>query len=137
MLDARSADSARVIRRVLVLTALACSFLISASFVMFARDQIAGASAHQQRLLAAGQPEDPGVEPSSPHRGQPRRFIDGASHRLTAPFDSLVQSDSQWVLHIVPALVGLLVYGVGLGYLARWTQGMPRSPHIHEDPLGV
>jgi hypothetical protein len=35
-----------------------------------------------------------------------------------------VNSRSQWVLHIVPMLLALLVYGVGLGYLARYSSGL-------------
>jgi hypothetical protein len=42
---------------------------------------------------------------------------------LTSPFRSIVQSDSQWVLHGVPTIFALLVYGVGLGYLARFSRG--------------
>jgi hypothetical protein len=137
MLFAGPADGARVVHRLIVLLALGSSFLIAASFGMFARDQIAGASVHQQRLLASGQPEDPAVVPVANRHGQPRRFIDGAARVLERPFRSLVQTDSEWVRHIVPTLAALLAYGVGLGYLARFSQGLARGPHLHEDPLGV
>jgi hypothetical protein len=137
MLEGASADRADVIHRLLVLTALACSVLLAASFMMFARDQVAGASKHQQRLLAVGAPESPGVEPTTTRHGQPRRFIDGAARALTSPFRGVVPSDSEWVLHIVPTLIGLLVYGVGLGYLARFSRGFAHGPHGHGDPLGA
>jgi hypothetical protein len=112
-----------VIHRGLVLIAYACCALVVASFAMFARDQIAGASIHQQREIAVNAPHTPGVTPVSTGHGQPRRFIDGASRALTAPFRSIVQSDSQWTLHALPTLFALLVYGVGLGYLARYSRG--------------
>jgi hypothetical protein len=107
----------------LVLVAYVCCGLVVASFVMFARDQISGASIHQQNEIAVGAPHDPGVTPVGTRYGQPRRFIDGAARALTAPFRSIVQSDSEWVLHSVPTLFALLVYGVGLGYLARYSSG--------------
>jgi hypothetical protein len=115
-----------VIHRGLVLAGLACSALVLGSFAMFARDQIAGASEHQQNQISVGAPHDPGVTPQSTGHGQPRRFIDDAANALTSPFRSLVQSDSQWVLHGVATFVGLLVYGVGLGFLARYSRGGAR-----------
>ena len=54
MLEVASADTGGVIHRALVLIALAASFLLLASFAMFARDQAAGASKHQQSELVAG-----------------------------------------------------------------------------------
>ncbi len=113
-----------VIHRLLVCTALVCCALVAASFAMFARDQVAGASKHQQNEIIAGAPTTTGPVPVHRATGQPRRFIDAAAGDLTAPFKSLVQSDSQWVLRGVPTILGLLVYGVGLGYLARFSRGM-------------
>jgi hypothetical protein len=81
-----------VIHRALVLVAVVCCALVSASFLMFAR--------------------------------RPREFIDQAASALTSPFHSIVQSDSQWVLHGIPTVLALLVYGVALGYLARYSRGM-------------
>jgi hypothetical protein len=116
-----------MIHRGLVLIAIGCSFLVIVSFALFARDQLAGASKHQQNQLAGGateMPYTPGVVPPPTHHAQPRRFIDGAAHALTSPFRSLVQSDSGWVIHGLPTLISLLVYGVGLGYLARYSRGL-------------
>jgi hypothetical protein len=112
-----------VIHRGLVLVAFACCALCVASFGMFARDQLAGASKHQQQLISSGAPQTQGVPAISSHHAQPRRFIDAAAQALISPFRSLVQSDSQWVLHGVPTLFALLVYGVGLGFLARYQSG--------------
>ena len=38
----------------------------------------------------------------------------------SAPFDAIVESTNQWVKHGLPAVFALLVYGLGLGYLARY-----------------
>jgi hypothetical protein len=95
------------------------------SFGLFARDQMAGASEHQQTELAAGLPSTAAGGSSSTHaHRQPRRFIDGAANALEAPFKSVVSTQSEWVKHIFPAIFALLVYGLGLGFLARFTRGL-------------
>jgi hypothetical protein len=113
-----------VIHRVLVWAAIACCGFVVASFALFARDELAGASQHQQNELAVGVPVTPGVTPQSTHHGQPRSFIDSAASTLTSPFKSIVQSDNQWVIHGIPTVFALLIYGVGLGYVARFSRGI-------------
>jgi hypothetical protein len=124
MLVALAADTESVIHRVMVIAACVCSLLLVASFALFARDQLAGASQHQVAEIAGGITTTPGVTPQPTHHGQPRAFIDGAWSTLTSPFRSIVQSDNQWVLHGLPTIFALLVYGVGIGYLARFTRGL-------------
>ncbi|HWF74993.1 MAG TPA: hypothetical protein VG186_16705 [Solirubrobacteraceae bacterium] len=111
-----------MIHRALVLVALACSGFVAASFVMFARDQIAGAS-KQQAAAVYSTPAGQVVPVKPKQEGQPGRFINGAARDLTSPFRSIVQSGSAWVQRGVPTVLALLVYGVGLGYLARFTRG--------------
>jgi hypothetical protein len=123
MLVAPTAEDDTVLHRALVLIALACSLLILTSFGLFARDQVDGASKHQQNELATRVP-GPALSQGRQVKGQPRRFIDGAASTLTSPFSSIVQTDSQWVLHGLPTLFALLVYGGGLGYLARYSRGL-------------
>ena len=124
MLIARVVDTRTVISRVLRLTAFVCCALIVASFAMFARDQLAGASQHQQTELVAG--AHPTVASSTPVKhGQPRRFIDSAATTLSTPFDAIAQSTNLWVKHGLPAVFALLVYGLGLGYLARYSAARP------------
>ena len=121
MLVARDVDTGRVISRVLRLTAFVCCVLVVASFAMFARDQMAGASQHQQTELVAG--ATPATAPSGPAKphAQPRRFIEDAAKVLTTPFDAVVESTNLWVKHGLPAVFALLVYGLGLGYLGRFS----------------
>ena len=124
MLIARDVDTGTVISRVLRLTAFACCVLIVASFAMFARDQMAGASQHQQTELVAG--AHPTAASSTPVKhAQPRRLIDSVAKDLTRPFDAIVQSSNLWVKHGLPTLFALLVYGLGLGYLARFSAARP------------
>jgi hypothetical protein len=123
MLEPRAADTDRVIHRLLVLAACVCSLFVLASFAMFARDQLAGASAHQVAEINTPQVSS-NASTTPAHHSQPRRFIDGAASTLTSPFSSIVQSDNPWVKHALPTVFALLVYGVGIGYVARFTRGM-------------
>lgn len=106
-----------------MLLSCTCCGLVLLSFGLFARDQLAGASANQQNAIATNVPTTPAVAPSGPHHGQPRRFIDSVAHALVSPFSSIVQSNDQWVVHGIPTFFGLLVYGFGLGFLARYSRG--------------
>ena len=46
-------------------------------------------------------------------------MVDDVNDVLLAPFASLIDSDSVWVNHGVPALLAFLLYGVGVGFLAN------------------
>jgi hypothetical protein len=120
----QAADPLRVINRLLTYLSIACCALVIASFGLFARDQIAGASKHQQAELAAGIPASTAGESANAQpEHQPRRFIDGAASALEAPFKSIVSTQSEWVAHIFPAVLALLLYGLGLGFVARFSRG--------------
>ncbi len=57
---------------------------------------------------------------SSAHESSLHSTIDDVSNRLTSPFSGLTSgSSSEWVVHGVNLLLALLVYGFGLGFLAR------------------
>ena len=114
------ADTGSVISRTLRLASLVCCALIVMSFAMFARDQMAGASEHQQTELVAGaNPTTAPVAITHTH-SQPRRFIDETATTLTSPFSAVVKSSNPWVDHGLPTILALIAYGVGLGYLARF-----------------
>ena len=121
-----------MIHRILVLTSWVCCALVAISFMLFALNEVSGASAHQVTAInvtpafnADGQPvaSTPAPAPIKPV-GQPKRFIDGAAKVLTSPFSSIVESDNQWVTHGLPTLFALLAYGLGIGYVSRFTRGM-------------
>ena len=111
-----------MVHRALIIIAWVCCFFVVASFSMFAIDELSGASKHQQNEITSYVVQP--VAPEAKHHGQPRQFIDDVAHTLTSPFRSIVQSDSQWVLRGIPSIVALLVYGVGIGYLARFSRGL-------------
>lgn len=121
-----------VVHRALHIFSLFCCLIIVASFVLFARDQVAGASRHQQNELVVGSSVPAGSGASTPGRrvavakkAQPRAFIDGTAHTLTGPFDSVISSTNPWVSHGAPAVLGLLIYGLALGFVARLARLTP------------
>jgi hypothetical protein len=59
-----------------------------------------------------------------------REAIDDADDVLLQPFTGLVDSDSNWVQRGLPSLLGLLVYGLGLGMLANF---MPKPKSASAD----
>jgi hypothetical protein len=114
-----------VLESALRLLAIVATFFVVVSFGLFARDQFSGASQNQQQEIIAGEPHIPGVVPEKTRHGQPRRFIDEAAARLENPFDGIVSSSSEWEKEGVPALLAVLVYGAGLGFVARYAHGRP------------
>ncbi len=98
--------------------------LVLASFALFARAQVAGASKHQQAELVAGNQVTGESIPAVEAKHQPGKFIEQAAGHLESPFTSVVSSTSDWVNHIVPTVLALLVYGVGLGFVARYSRGL-------------
>jgi hypothetical protein len=105
----------------MVTVAWVCCGLVIASFALFVHDQLKQGSAHQVQLLAN---TTPGAAAPVQHQvGQPRRFIVGAAHDLTSPFNSVVSSNSPWVSQLVPDVLALLVYGGGIGFVARYSRG--------------
>ena len=119
MLITPAAETGFVISRALKLIATVCCAILVISFAMFARDQLAGASQHQQTELIAGS-TSPSPVASTHRHSQPRRLVDSAAKTLTAPFDAVVKSSNPWVDHGLVTLFALIAYGVGLGYLARY-----------------
>jgi hypothetical protein len=111
-----------MVNRALGTVSFVCCAMVIASFGFFAVDQMSGAS-QQQAAVTAGTPI-PGQK-SNPDRKQPRRFVDGAARALTSPFNSILRSESQWADQLFLLVVGLAVYGVGLGYLRRYASGLP------------
>lgn len=124
MLVAVPADKwGTMVHRILVGGSFICCTLVIASFGFFAVDQLSGASSQQVATIASGS-ATPVKQPASKKHGPVRRFIDHAASDLTYPFHSLATSASQWADHILLLVVALAIYGVGLGYLARYAAGL-------------
>jgi hypothetical protein len=122
MLTAALADADYVFRGALGLCRYVLCGLVIVSFAMFTADQLGGASKHQVAEVTGG-PATPASGGQPAHAGQPRRFIDSAARAVTAPFRTLISSSSQWVQRGFALICALLLYGLGLGYLMRYSQG--------------
>lgn len=95
-------------------------------FVSFVVEQSKSASAHQQSELNNSAPPSMLAElesSKSASAGKPggvHKAIDDAFSTFSSPFSGLTSNfSSQWTIHIVDTLLALLIYGFGLGYLAR------------------
>ena len=112
------------------LLAIACSGLVLLGFAYFATDELGRGSQNQQNALTSelgGDQEPTPVAPTPAEEadreranGTFREAVADANDLLLGPFVPLVRSaDNTWVTHGVPALLGLLLYGLGLGMLAN------------------
>jgi hypothetical protein len=104
------------------LTAVLACAIVGVSFALFALDEVDRGSKTQQEALGEELDSPTTVAPPAAADGDGggvRGAIDDASDTLLAPFTSFVDSGNAWVDHGVPALLGLLLYGVGLGMIAN------------------
>jgi hypothetical protein len=113
-----------VIRGALGLTRLICCGLVIVSFALFAVDQAGGASRHQVAELNGNVPTQTAAATAGDANTPPlQRYVDDATNVLEAPFRSVVSSDNQWAQRGFATACALLLYGLGLGYVARYSQG--------------
>lgn len=99
---------------------VACA-IVAVSFGLFVVNQTGSASTHQQDALAGtnGGPAAPAAAPSGKEGGV-HRLIDEAAAQLTSPFARITSgSTSQWVIRGAGTAMALVVYGIGVGFLAR------------------
>jgi hypothetical protein len=124
------------------LAAISTSIVVLLGFAFFAAGEMDKGSKTQQTALgdetgtpaagdvAAVAPTADGETAREQQHGGLRELIDDANDVLLAPFADLVDTDSAWVDHGVPALLALLLYGVGLGLLANM---LPQERTHRED----
>ena len=116
-----------MVERVLRIVAIAISLVVVASFAWFAIDELNGASARNEAKLSADlevNPTPAAERQREKDHGALREAIDDADDVIVSPFAGLVSNDdSRWTQRGVPALLALLVFGLGLGFLARYTRG--------------
>ena len=107
--------------------AIVLSLLVAAGFVLFAVDDFSRASAQSRDRIEGIEAPDPtptAERTREQRNGRARELVDDANDVLLRPFAGIVaDASSRWVQRGVPALLGLLVYGFLLGYLARYTRG--------------
>jgi hypothetical protein len=109
------------------LASIVICLVVVASFTLFAVNQTSSASTHQQQELKEGAPVPTGQSAATtgaasthPHQSSLRKSVDDVSNALTSPFSAVTAgSSSQWLIHGVNLLLVLVVYGFGLGFLAR------------------
>ena len=111
------------------LASVVICLIVVASFTIFAVDQAKGASSHQQEALVRGAPSNTNGEgqgksgSSSADESGVHKTVDEASNSLTSPFSGITAgSKSGWTIHGVNLLLALVIYGFGLGFLARVLQ---------------
>jgi hypothetical protein len=101
---------------------VACAIVIVA-FALFAINQTSTASTKQVQSLASGTALATPIQPAnagSSHESPVRKGIEEASEWLTSPFAGVTSgSHSEWAIRAVDLLLGLLVYGFCVGFLAR------------------
>ncbi|HME03031.1 MAG TPA: hypothetical protein VKG38_08370 [Solirubrobacteraceae bacterium] len=113
-----------IVRLLRLASFLICAIVI-ASFVIFAINQTGSASKGQQEAVltttrATSNSATVAAATAPHHEGAVRKLIDEAASSLTSPFSALTSgSSSEWAIRGAKLLLALVVYGFGLGYLAR------------------
>ena len=99
---------------------IACLIVI-VSFGLFVIDQTGSASAHQQEAVNGTNGGSASKRATPPAKeDEAHKVIDEVADKLTSPFSGITAgSTSQWVIRGVGTLMALLIYGVGIGFLAR------------------
>jgi hypothetical protein len=117
--------------------ALVSCAIIALSFVLFATEQAGDAS--QGQVSAVVDPGGATERQRESHHTKPRETIDDVNDVLLRPFAAPLSSDNAWVKRGVPTLLGLLVYGLLLLYLARMinVRSQPLVHHHRERPAAA
>ncbi len=111
--------------RLLRLASLVICAIVIASFAIFALNQTKTASKHQTEEVTSGPTAADASRAASNaaaknHESSLHKTIDNASNDFTSPFAGVVSSSSsEWLTRGVKLFLALLVYGVGVGFLAR------------------
>ena len=121
-----------MLERLLRAVAIIASLIIVISFVLFAIDKLNQSSAEERRALTQEieqpNPSTQGEHEREKRHGAVREVIDDANDFLLSPFKDVVSSGDSWVTRGVPSLIGLVLYGFVLGFLARFMRGRVRRP---------
>ena len=100
----------------------------SASACSLSKRRVRRRTTTRTEIAASGPNAEPAGDGGRGERAsehsQVRRTIDDVNEEITSPFAGLVSEDDNiWAQRGVPAVLALLCFGVGLGFLARYTQG--------------
>src|SRR3712207_1084248 len=119
-----------MLERPIRLLAIVASLFVVLGWALFALDETRAAS-DESRIEIAGQEASQQADPTPEQErarerahGDTRELIDDVNDVLLAPFAPITESsDSQWVERTVTGVLALLVWGFGLGFLARFARG--------------
>ncbi|MDX6669057.1 MAG: hypothetical protein QOK04_2437 [Solirubrobacteraceae bacterium] len=115
-----------VIERAIRVVAVVASAIVLISFGLFAIDQARAGSKREQDRLAQQDTADPTAaqerQREKAHSGI-RERLDDADDFLLSPFTGIVDSGNEWAQRGVPTVIALVVYGFGLGFVARIARG--------------
>jgi hypothetical protein len=119
-----------VLEGLLRTVSIVASAIVLLSFALFAIDETRDASEKSAAGIAgldATRASDPSARQERARErahSRAREAVDDADDVLVAPFAPLTKNtSSSWVARGVPTLLALLVYGFGLGFLARYARG--------------
>jgi hypothetical protein len=120
--------------KLLRVASITICLIVIASFAIFVINQTKEGSDHQQEELgvpvansnsstanATASTGNAATTHSSgkTQEGSVHKVLTEASNNLTSPFSGVISSSSEWATRGVKLLLALLVYGFGLGFLAR------------------
>jgi hypothetical protein len=119
-----------VVRRL----AITLGVIVAFGFVLFAVDDFGRASdASRGKMVGDAGAVDPTPRDERERErrdSMAREVVDDVNDVLLRPFTGIsATADNRWVRRGVPTLLGLLVYGVLLGYVARY--GKARVVPLH------
>jgi hypothetical protein len=113
------------IAKLLRLASFLICLIVIASFIVFAANQTKSASNEQREVLNGTGTVESGAGGASshvkrPHKNAFHKALDEASAELTSPFSGIFSgSHSEWGTRGGELILALLVYGFGLGFIAR------------------
>jgi hypothetical protein len=108
-----------IVRLLRVASFVICAIVVL-SFAVFALDKTKTASSHQTEAVSGRTSAASEKGTGQGHEGAVHKAIDETSEQLTSPFAGIISgADSEWANRGVRVLLALLVYGFGLGFLAR------------------
>jgi hypothetical protein len=128
-----------VLGKILRIASLVATLIVVASFVMFVVDQTTAGS-HQevaqlnadagqgiQRQASQTNLDVPDPSPAvkrerSKRHSAVRNVIDDADDVVLRPFVGIVHTNSVWASRLLPGLLALLIFGVGLRILAGYVE---------------
>lgn len=106
--------------RLIQTVAILATLVLLASFGLYGLDQASGASQNAQTSVNTGRDITAGPAMHAPAHNTLRQAVDDVNAQLVSPFATFAPGDpSSWSYHLITLLCGVLLYGLGLGLLAR------------------